>query len=64
MTGEENDVPGRRDSMSRGAEKRNSRCVCTAASSLALVEFKAMQTGVNRHLILTKKNIHINILMS
>ena len=50
--------------MSRGAEKRNSWCVCTAASSLALVEFKVMQTVVNRHLILTKKNIHINILMS
>ena len=41
-----------------------SLCVCTAASSLALVEFKVMQTVVNRHLILTKKNIHINILMS
>lgn len=50
--------------MGRGTEKRTNWCVSTAASSLALVEFKVMQTVVNSHLILTKKNIHIHILMS
>ena len=64
VVGEESDIPGRRDSVSRGTEKRHSWCCVHSCEQFGLGGVKVMETVVNRHVLLTKKNIHINILMS